>query len=514
MLLRLLLSLFLVLFSSLFVHAQVDDFFKNELNHYSLWSIKNYYSRKYKTGEKILAAAERNSSHLKEINEELYCLNQLFLSRELVHYGEEKRGFNILAQMDKSPTVKHSPKLLGYLNNVKGAQQFSLQRPRKGRVYYRKAIEYLQKAKDSIGIKGNLINTANSYSATLDYDTALFYYDQAMNLQRKGITAFREALIINLAVLYNNSKQYEKAIPLLKEGMKLTNTKESDYGYATAAMDLAEAYTQLEEYDSSIHYAAISERTFHSIGMTSSIGTIKRILAYSNAGKGDFKEAFVQFRAMDSLRIVESRKQLDQLIEELNIKHQKELHDKELKIKQEKINAEKQRSKGLYMFSAVTLILLLSIGFLYFRIRNKNLFLAEKNLELTQRQAAKIEQKKKIDLKAPQELIDALETQFYIEKTFIDSELTIDKLAKKMGTNRTYLSETINHHYGKPFRTLVNHLRIQEARTLLLDKKYAHYSIEGIATSVGYRNISSFNSAFKKETGITPSFFRKQNSNN
>lgn len=499
--------------SSFHILAQHDEFFNGPLEKYSLWNIDKYYSNVYPTEDAIIDAAKRNSIYLKEKDDQLFCMNQFYLSRELIHDGQEEKGFNIIAELEKSATVQNSPKLLGYLYNVKGGQQFTLQRPKEGRKFYKKALRYLREANDSIGIKGNLINLANSYSATGDYDSAQRLYYEALALQEEGIDAFRPALIVNLGVLYINKKEFRKAIPLLKEGYQMSIENKNEYGQGTAAMDISECYIRLDEYDSSMYYANLAQQKFLKSGNLSQLITVNRVLIYSYAGKKQYKKSFEIQRIVDSLTIEKNRKDLPRLTEELHLKYQKELHDKEAKIQQQKINQEKQLSKRLYVFSAVTLILLLLIGLLYFRIRNKNSFLAEKNLELTKRQAAKLEQKKKVDLKAPQELITALEAQFYIEKVFIDSELTIDKLAKKMGTNRTYLSETINYHFGKPFRTLVNHLRIQEARTLLLDKNYAHYSIEGIATSVGYRNISSFNSAFKKETGITPSFFRKRYSN-
>jgi AraC-like DNA-binding protein len=59
------------------------------------------------------------------------------------------------------------------------------------------------------------------------------------------------------------------------------------------------------------------------------------------------------------------------------------------------------------------------------------------------------------------------------------------------------------------FNQWLNHVRIHEAKKMFVDEKFAHYSIEGISQEVGFSSISSFNMAFKKETGLTPSVFRK-----
>jgi len=72
------------------------------------------------------------------------------------------------------------------------------------------------------------------------------------------------------------------------------------------------------------------------------------------------------------------------------------------------------------------------------------------------------------------------------------------------------LQKYINAYYGISFSILLNKLRIDDALCLLIEKSYDYFSIAGIVTSVGYRNLSSFNVAFKKVSGITPSYFRIQ----
>jgi YesN/AraC family two-component response regulator len=114
-----------------------------------------------------------------------------------------------------------------------------------------------------------------------------------------------------------------------------------------------------------------------------------------------------------------------------------------------------------------------------------------------------------LDKSISQELIDKLEKLLHEKEVFIDPNLTLEKLSKILNSNRTYLSENINLHYKVSFSSLIKSFRIKKAREMLIDKNFSYYSIEGIATSVGYKSISSFNSSFKKETGITPSYFRK-----
>ncbi len=107
------------------------------------------------------------------------------------------------------------------------------------------------------------------------------------------------------------------------------------------------------------------------------------------------------------------------------------------------------------------------------------------------------------------ELIRAFEDLMIHNRGFSKADLTQEKTAKKLGTNRTYLSKAINDHYKMSYSRWLNELRISESKKMLIDEKFNHYSIEVIATSVGFSSLSVFNSNFKSITGLTPSYFRK-----
>jgi AraC-like DNA-binding protein len=92
------------------------------------------------------------------------------------------------------------------------------------------------------------------------------------------------------------------------------------------------------------------------------------------------------------------------------------------------------------------------------------------------------------------------------EKYFLKMDCTASNLAKKINTNTTYLSKIINTYYQKNFTEYINDLRIEFALNRLKnDKLYGQYSILAIANEIGFKSKESFNSAFKKRTGVLPS---------
>ncbi len=106
-----------------------------------------------------------------------------------------------------------------------------------------------------------------------------------------------------------------------------------------------------------------------------------------------------------------------------------------------------------------------------------------------------------------QDLISRLERFMNNSRLYLSSELTLETLADKLNTNRTYLSWAINTAYNVNFMTYINELRVKEAVRLFTEGEHETLTIEAIAGKVGFNNRTSFNSAFLKFIGITPSFF-------
>jgi len=107
------------------------------------------------------------------------------------------------------------------------------------------------------------------------------------------------------------------------------------------------------------------------------------------------------------------------------------------------------------------------------------------------------------------ELQDKIKKYIKNEKPYLQSELTIKDVAEKMDTNTHYLSEVFNRNFENSFTGLINEYRVKEACKLLLEEKMDNITIESIAHSAGFNSKSAFNVAFKKITGVTPSFYMK-----
>jgi AraC-like DNA-binding protein len=112
------------------------------------------------------------------------------------------------------------------------------------------------------------------------------------------------------------------------------------------------------------------------------------------------------------------------------------------------------------------------------------------------------------------ETLDALKVKFeellFVEQLYLDNELTAFKLAKALGSNTNYLSALINSHYGMNFANFINQQRVEYAKKALKKDENRLLTIESIGEASGFKSKSSFNAAFKKFTGQTPSDYLKK----
>ncbi len=99
--------------------------------------------------------------------------------------------------------------------------------------------------------------------------------------------------------------------------------------------------------------------------------------------------------------------------------------------------------------------------------------------------------------------------EYMTTKPYRNSKLTVEDVADALNTNTRYLSQIINEKYQVNFFNFINNYRILEAVELLKSPDADKYTIEGIAQMVGFNSKSSFNTSFKKNTGLTPSEIRK-----
>ena len=88
-----------------------------------------------------------------------------------------------------------------------------------------------------------------------------------------------------------------------------------------------------------------------------------------------------------------------------------------------------------------------------------------------------------------------------------DPELSLDRLARHLGTNTAYLSRAFNEGLGLSFNAAINRLRVDAVCQQL--RASAAGDLLQLAFESGFSSKSSFNRYFKAQTGLTPSQYRE-----
>lgn len=102
-------------------------------------------------------------------------------------------------------------------------------------------------------------------------------------------------------------------------------------------------------------------------------------------------------------------------------------------------------------------------------------------------------------------IISAMQT----DKVFTNENLSLQTFSETVNIPKHYISEILNVHLHTNFQDFVNEYRVEEFIKLYSNPENNHFSILGIATSVGFKNKATFNSNFKKIKGVSPTEYKQ-----
>lgn len=171
---------------------------------------------------------------------------------------------------------------------------------------------------------------------------------------------------------------------------------------------------------------------------------------------------------------------------------------------------------SVYKFSGIILTLYI-FGIGYFGYKQKAILSATsitaeetKKLTIEKKLNPQRYEKSGLSNEDAEQIYNSLKELMNTGKPYLDCELNIGALAKKLDTTTHKLSQVINERYNKNFYEFINAYRIDEVKKQLLDEKNAQFKIESLAYDCGFNSKSSFYTLFKKYTSLTPSQYRKQ----
>lgn len=328
-----------------------------------------------------------------------------------------------------------------------------------------------------------LINVGRSHHFLNQCDSALWYYDKALKgFKIEGKDRNLENLNFKIGRCLYDTHQYKESILYFKKiDTTIIKEKSTDIRFLNLVRDafhyISEAYYKEDSISISNHYHR-------------------------------------RFKYYDQIHDEQRVKLLKRVHEEFD----KQLLEDELSETLSTATTFKHKYWNMIAVSSL-LILLIILGTLYStkqRKRNKKSYLTLLDkitaLENAKKESVKNESNQTVSI--PSEKVTRILTKLSkLEKEggfLLRKECTLATLAKKLGTNTMYLSKTINTHKGSNFSSYLTNIRLEHGILRLKnDTTFRNYSIKSIAEELGFKSDQSFSRAFKKHTGIYPSYYIK-----
>jgi tetratricopeptide (TPR) repeat protein len=403
--------------------------------------------------------------------------------------------------------------------------------------YYLKSIEGEISIGNGDAIYEDYNNIGYVYLQKNDYKKAADFIQKALPLALKANdqTALAE-IYQNLGNLELKKGNVEKALYYFKLKFDIDKLADNNAGQVAGLIYIARAYSKINKEKALKSYKDALELA-ETKGLKADKSEILKDLSELYLKTGDYQKSALTYNEYCKLSNEVFNDKATQQMAKFEVKYDVYKKSKEIEILQlnNKIKTSEINKQRILKFSFVIGFVVLGFFFITVyrqlkKLKNAHKELVKKNIELTRKDQALGSQFSNKPFKAIIEdlqlqsgkysgssisdeqieiLLKELKTLMFEKKAFLDPEITLTKLAKQLNTNSAYLSQIINDTYQQNFNNFINEYRVKEARVLLNDENYANYTIEGIAQNVGFNSKSAFNVAFKKFTGVTPSFYQK-----
>lgn len=115
-----------------------------------------------------------------------------------------------------------------------------------------------------------------------------------------------------------------------------------------------------------------------------------------------------------------------------------------------------------------------------------------------------------VNPKLKDELRDKILEIIIINKKYRDKNYSAKQLALDLNTTTRYISAVVNSKFNMNYSSFINKLRIEEAMSILADKKYKHLRVEEVSDMVGFSNRQSFYTSFLRINGVTPKEYKRR----
>lgn len=505
---------------------QIATFFlykaKKEQYHFNIILGYIYKSQIEKKDELIEKYIDSTVSHSEKYMPNTYLLSYSYYTK--ANYFFDKRKYNTALnnyiQADKFLNKTDNESLYHDI-------QFSIAIINSSLLNYKEALPvfltfhnyYLKTYKEPS--LGAVFSIAESYNRLGNIKLAKYYTSYGKKWS-KILNHDQEVFMYSEGIDYFKEKEYHKAIQTLKNSLMLPATKKDFANYATNSFYIAKSYFAIGNKKEAMLFFKKVDSIFNKKNNI----TLERIECYKYLIQHSKDNRDIKNQLYYTEKLIKADSTLRSNYEYLTTKIHKDYNIPKL-LKNKESLIDQLKDEKLYFTVLIGFLVIISFGLIttFLRYRKKqNLLLInqqhafEKYKENLQKKIINIDLDQNTHLKQIEtvaviqdDLIDVIMGKLNVfekEEQYLNKECTLDKLARDLDTNTSYLSKIINDKKKTSFPNYLNSLRIEYAVLKLEnDDLFRKYNMKGIADSVGFNNADSFSRAFKHHMNMNPTFF-------
>ncbi|WP_299683058.1 tetratricopeptide repeat protein [uncultured Dokdonia sp.] len=362
------------------------------------------------------------------------------------------------------------------------------------------------------------LELAESYRYNKKYDSASYYYDEVIALVKEKYPYVLSTAKINEGINKYYKGDYKQAQQLLEEGISLINLNSSYYlkYYIRAQFYLAKMSESLDKERSISYYQRIDSLLTKVAIVIPEVRETYEFLEFNYEKNNDYVgqlyaiNKLLKFDSITTARKINTSYKINTEFDTPELLRSKEVLIEKLESKNHNLNL------NFILLLIGMVITLIGIVMQYrrhkiYKKRFEKLLdtLNNKTIEISNIEVEKVSRNLNIDPEIISSILNKLQA-FELKNDFLKKTITITSLAKKLSTNTKYLSNVINTYKGKTFVQYINDLRIEYIlQELKVNPKLHHYTILSIAKEASFNSVNSFTTAFRKKTGISPSYYIK-----
>lgn len=494
--------------------GQLDIKIKNELLIHLAWHCNQSYQ--HQKSLSYLQEISRAYLDIKEMAKVAYYTGQAYYGIGSFDLALEAY-LKALSYFEKTASHEY----LGSLYNDLGLLYNTLDDTNNAIKYLTKAIEKAEMLGIEHQLAQYLSNLGTIYNSMGANQLALEVYSKSLDIaEQLGDSVRMAQILMNKGNVYKNYEKYGEANRNYGLSILICKLINVPYGIYLNYINISENARKWGKLDLALAAMDSAENLSKTFD-----GQKEKITLFTNKSEllsdlRRYKEAMEALKYAHELEKEIQNEEVQSKIKELTVTYENEVNL--VKIKNMNLELEKVRlTNSIYSSIFISLLIITILAFFIRNIKKEKLSIIYKlNLEILDLYD---DNESEQDKELPSETIsnknkELLKTiyeklnQYLIhEEGFRNPDLNLNFLANLTECNVKYVSMAIKQETGKSFNKFLNGLRITEAKKMILQiDDYNKVQLFDIMEEVGYTNRSTFNIAFQKETGMSPSEFKNQ----